>query len=72
MDKSIANEKYSHENIFKLISWEFAPNTRAEILESFYKVWPWNKLKGFVFSVIRLEGYMNFFIGMIFESPLSS
>ena len=40
------------------------PNTRTEILESFYKVWPWNKLKGYVFSVNRLKSYINFFNGM--------
>ena len=41
---------------------DFAANTMAEILESFYKICPWNKLKGLVFNVIRLEGEVNFSI----------
>ena len=59
MYKFIANEKYRYQNT-KLISKDFATNTRAEILVS--KVWPWNKLKGFMLSVIRLEDEVNFFI----------
>ena len=43
------------------------PNNRAKILESFHKVWPWNKLKGPVFSVIRYEGYVNFLIGKVLQ-----
>ena len=39
MDKFIAVGKYSHQNTYKLISKYFAPNTRAEILVSFYKDW---------------------------------
>ena len=53
--------------LYKLISQDFAPNTRAEILESFYNVWPWNKLKGPMFSVIKLEVCVNFFIGKVFQ-----
>ena len=49
--------------LYKLISKAFVSNTMVEILIAFYKVWPWNKLKGFVFSVIRLEGEVNIFIG---------
>ena len=47
MDKFIANEKYiaTRRTLHKLIRLDFAPNTRAEILKSFYKVWPLNKLK---------------------------
>ena len=47
MDKFIANEKYlvTQRALHKLIRWDFAPNTRAEILKSFYKVCPLNKLK---------------------------
>ena len=44
------------------ISKDFAVNTIAEIIVSFYEVWPWNKLKRFVFSVIILEGELSFFI----------
>ena len=58
IDKFIANET----NQLRL-----CPNTMTEILESFYKVWPWNKLKEPVLSVIRLEGYVNFFIGKILQ-----
>ena len=36
-------------------------------MESFYNVGLWNKLKGFVFSVIRLKCYMNFFTGMFLQ-----
>ena len=50
--------------LYKLII-KTALNTRAEILKSIYKVWPWNKLKEPVFSIIRLEGYVNFFIGKV-------
>ena len=42
--------------LYKPISIDFDPNTRAEILVSLYKVWLQNKLKGFVFSAISLEG----------------
>ena len=35
--------------------------------EKYSQVWPWNKLKGSVFSVIRLEGYVNFFIGKVLQ-----
>ena len=43
------------------------PNARAKIFESFYKVWPWNKLKGPVFSGIRLESFVNFFIDKVLQ-----
>ena len=43
------------------------PNARAKIFESFYKVWPWNKLKGPVFSGIRLESFVNFFIEKVLQ-----
>ena len=36
-------------------------------LESFYKIWSWNKLKGPVLSVIRLEGYVNFLLGKVLQ-----
>ena len=51
--------------LYKLISSDFAPNARADIFKFFYKGWPLNKLK--MFSVIRLEGYINFFIGKFFQ-----
>ena len=43
--------------LYKLISQDFAPSIRAEILKPFYK------LKGPVLIVIRLEVYVIFFIG---------
>ena len=49
MDKFIQNAKYVA--IWKAISKDFAPNIRTEIIVSFHKVWPWNKLKGY------LKGY---------------
>ena len=58
--------------LYELISKDFGPNTRAEILVSLYKVWPQNKLKGLVFSVISLEGEVNFFIGQFLEVLLFS
>ena len=58
IDKFISNET----NQLRL-----CPNTMAAILESFYKVWPWNKLKEPVLSVIRLESYVNFFIGKVLQ-----
>ena len=53
--------------LYKLISKDFSPNNIAEILVSFYKVWSWNKLKGLVFSVIRLENEVNFLIGKFLQ-----
>ena len=50
----------------RLISQDFAPNTRTKILES-YKVWPWNKLKGCVFNVFRVEGTWISFIVMFLQ-----
>ena len=50
----------------------FVPNTSAEILESFYRVWPWNKLKRLVYSVFRLESEVNLFIGKFLEVLLLS
>ena len=49
--------------LYKLISNSFVPNTRTEVLVSFYIVWPWNKVKRLLFSIIRLDGEVNFFIG---------
>ena len=51
---------------------DLSPNTRAEILLSFYKFWPWNKHKGLVFSVIRLEGEVNFFVRNFLQTLFSS
>ena len=53
--------------LYILFSWDFAPNTRAKNLKSVYKVRPWNKLKGFVFSVIRLEVYTSFVTGIFLQ-----
>ena len=53
--------------LYKLISQDFAPTTRGQIWESFHKVWPWDKLKGPVFSVIRYESYVNFLIGKVLQ-----
>lgn len=41
---------------------------RTKILVPFYKVWPWNQLKGLdVFSVIRLKDEVKFSIGKILQ-----
>ena len=53
--------------LYKLMNKDFSPNTREEILVSFYRVWSWTKLKGYMFSVIRLEGDLNFFIGKFLQ-----
>ena len=53
--------------LYKLISKDFTPNAMVEILEPFYKVWPWNKVKGFVFSVIRLKTEVNSFTGKFLQ-----
>ena len=55
--------------LYKLISKDCAPYTRVEILISLYKVWPWNKLKELVFSVISLEGWSKFLYLKFFASP---
>ena len=60
IDKFIANEKHI---VIRTISKDIAPNTRAAILVSFMK-----KIKELdPFSVNRLEGEVNFFIGKFFQ-----
>ena len=51
---------------------DLSPNTRAEILVSFYKFWSWNKHKRLVFSGIRFEGEVNFFVGKFLQTLFSS
>ena len=69
MDKFRPNGKNTTiRALYKPISKDFAPNTRTKILVPFYKVWPWNQLKGLdVFSVIRLKGEVKFSIGKILQ-----
>ena len=64
MDKFIPNRKNTAiRTLYKPISKDFVPNTRAGIFVSFYKVWPWNKLKELdVFIFVRLNGEVNFVI----------
>ena len=46
--------------LYKQISKDIASNTTTEILVSFYKFWPWNKLKeADVFRVIRSKGEVS-------------
>ena len=53
--------------LFKLIINNFAPNIRAEILVSFYKVWSWNK-----HSIINFAGEVSFFLGKFLQVFLFS
>ena len=68
MDKCIANKKYSHQNasLHDPISKGIAPNAKTEILG--FKFGHEKKLEDIdVFSVIRLEVEVNFFIGMFLK-----
>ena len=60
-------KKITNRILYKLISQDISTQTRFRILESFDKVWPWNKLKGLVLSVIRLKSYINFFIWKVLQ-----
>ena len=57
----------------KLISKDFSPVFRTEIMVSFHKFWLWNKLKSFdVFSFIRFEGLIRFSPWKVWRNPLFS
>ena len=70
MDKCIANKKCSHQNtsLHEPISKDIAPNTKTEIWYPSIKFGHEKKLEDIdVFSVIRLEVEVNFFIGMFLK-----
>ena len=72
MNKFTANENIDIRTFYKLISKDIVPKNSTEILVSFYNVWPWNKLKELVFSVISWQGEVNFFIGNLLQVLLFS
>ena len=53
MDKFISNRNYAAiRTLCKPISRDFASNNKTEIMLPFHKVWPWIKLKDFMYLVL--------------------
>ena len=60
MDKFIPNSNYvAIKTLWKIISKDFVPNIRTEILVSFHKVWPQNKLKGSMSTCMEIVTEMK-------------